>query len=358
MEQLFSPVAFTHGPAMRNRFMLAPLTTTQNLDDGTASEDEFRWLTAAARGGFGLTLTGVANVQEQGQGFPGQLGIFSDAHMAGLSRLAEAIKAADSLALVQLHHAGRRSPTALIGTAPVGPSDDAESGTRALSTAEVEAVVEDFVTAAGRAQRAGFDGIEVHGAHGYLVAQFLSAEMNRRTDRYGGPLENRARLLFDIVAGIRGHCGAGFIVAVRLSPERFGMRLAEMRTVAQRLLREGQIDLLDMSLWDVFKEPQEEEFQGRSLLSCFTELDRGAVPLAVAGKIQSGRDAVRCLEAGADVIVVGRAAILHPDFPQRVAEDPEFEAVAPPVTADYLRRNGLGEAFIGFLRDRWDFVQE
>ena len=155
--------------------------------------------------------------------------------------------------------------------------------------------------------------------------------MNRRTDRYGGPLENRARLLFDIVAGIRGHCGAGFIVAVRLSPERFGMRLAEMRTVAQRLLREGQIDLLDMSLWDVFKEPQEEEFQGRSLLSCFTELDRGAVPLAVAGKIESGRDAVRCLEDGADVIVVGRAAILHPDFPQRVAEDPEFEAVALPV---------------------------
>jgi 2,4-dienoyl-CoA reductase-like NADH-dependent reductase (Old Yellow Enzyme family) len=103
---------------MRNRFMLAPLTTTQNLDDGTASEDEFRWLTAAARGGFGLTLTGVANVQEQGRGFPGQLGIFSDAHMAGLSRLAEAIKAADSLAMVQLHHAGRRSPTALIGTAP------------------------------------------------------------------------------------------------------------------------------------------------------------------------------------------------------------------------------------------------
>jgi 2,4-dienoyl-CoA reductase-like NADH-dependent reductase (Old Yellow Enzyme family) len=337
--------------------MLSPLTNTQSLEDGCASEDDLRWLGSRARGGFGLTTTCAAHVQAQGQGFPGQLGIFSDRHLTGLSRLAAAVKAGGSLAMVQLHHAGARSPSALIAGAPVGPSEDAEKGTRGLSLAEVEGVAEDFITAADRAERAGFDGVEIHGAHGYLLAQFLSAERNRRTDRYGGALEGRARLLFDIVAGIRAHCRAGFIVAVRLSPERFGMRLAEMRVLAQRLLNEGRIDLLDMSLWDAFKEPEEEEYRGRPLLSYFTELDRGGVRLGAAGKILSGPDAVRCLEAGADVAVVGRAAILHPDFPNRVLADPAFAAVPLPVTPDYLRSQGIGEAFIRYLRDRPGFMQ-
>jgi 2,4-dienoyl-CoA reductase-like NADH-dependent reductase (Old Yellow Enzyme family) len=355
--QLFEPVGFAAGPVMRNRFMLAPLTNTQSQEDGRASEDDLAWLPRLARGGFGLVTTCAAHVQAQGQGFPGQLGIFSDDLLEGLSRLAAAIKAEGSLAVVQLHHAGMRSPTALIGSAPVGPSDDAGKGARGLSLAEVERLAEDFVAAAARAERAGFDGVEIHGAHGYVLAQFLSAGTNRRTDRYGGSLENRARLLCDVVAGIRARCRPGFILGVRLSPERFGMKLTEMRLVAQRLMSEGLIDLLDMSLWDVFKEPEEEEHRGRPLLSYFTDLDRGRVRLGAAGMILSGRDAVRCLEAGLDLLVVGRAAILHHDFPNRVQADPGFTAVGLPVTAEHLRREGIGEAFLEYLRDRPQFVQ-
>jgi 2,4-dienoyl-CoA reductase-like NADH-dependent reductase (Old Yellow Enzyme family) len=357
MTHLFEPVSFAHGPAAKNRFMLSPLTNTQSHDDGCLSDDEFNWLTLRAKGGFGLTMTCASHVQPQGQGFPGQLGIFSDRHLDGLSRLAAGIKAEGSLAMVQLQHAGMRSPAALIGSQPVCPSDNAKTGARALSLAEVERLAEDFIDAAVRADRAGFDGVEVHGAHSYVLCQFLSAEVNRRTDRYGGSLENRARLLFDVAAGIRARCRGDFILAVRLSPERFGMKLAEIRTVAQRLMSEGTIDLLDMSLWDVFKEPEEEEFRGRTLLSCFAELDRGGVRLGAAGKIKSGRDAARCIEAGADLAVVGRAAILHHDFPDRVRADPDFEAVGLPVTADYLRGEGLGEAFIKYM-DNWKgFVQ-
>ena len=118
-------------------------------------------------------------------------------------------------------------------------------------------------------------------------------------------------------------------MAVRLSPERFGMKLAEMRTVAQRLLSEGMIDLLDMSLWDVFKEPEEEEYRGRTLLSYFTELDRGRVRLGAAGKILSGAGrGCAASRPELDVAVVGRAAILHHDFPNRVQADPGFAAVA------------------------------
>jgi 2,4-dienoyl-CoA reductase-like NADH-dependent reductase (Old Yellow Enzyme family) len=352
MSSLLSMLQLSHGPALRNRFVLAPLTNCQSHADGTLSEDEFRWLTMRAQGGFGLTMTCAAHVQATGQGFPGQLGVFSDELLPGLTRLASAIRAAGSLGVVQLHHAGMRSPSELIGQQPLCPSDNEETGAREMSAGEVRQAIEAFVAAAARAERAGFDGVEIHGAHGYLVCQFLSAEINKRSDRYGGSLENRARILFEIVEGVRERCGKDFILGVRLSPERFGIRLEEARRVAQRLMQEARIDFLDMSLWDVFKEPEEEEFRGRSLLSCFTELDRGPVKLGAAGKIMGGPDALHCLEAGVDFVVIGRGAILHHDFPGKVAADAQFHAIATPVTADYLRNEGLGPAMVEYMR-RW-----
>lgn len=356
MTDLFAPLAFARGPGMKNRFMLAPLTNLQSHADGCLSDDEFHWLTLRAQGGFGLTMTCAAHVQAQGQGFPGQLGVFSDTHVEGLTRLAAAIKAQGSLAMMQLHHAGMRAPAKLIGGTPVCPSDNAETGARALSPAEVEQLAEDFVAAALRAERAGFDGVEIHGAHGYVISQFLSPEINQRTDRYGGSPGNRARLLFDIVTGVRARCRPGFVLGVRLSPERFGLKLAEIRAVAQQLLAGGAIDLLDLSLWDVAKEPEEAEFRGRTLLSWFTELERGSTRLGAAGKIMSAEDARRVLAAGADFCVIGRAAILHHDFPLRVQADPGFKAVPLPVTAGYLRNEGLGPAFVGYMATWKGFV--
>ncbi|MDZ4870417.1 MAG: NADH:flavin oxidoreductase [Alphaproteobacteria bacterium] len=358
MTDLFEPLRFARGPSMKNRFMLAPLTNCQSHADGTLSDGEFHWLTMRAKGGFGLTMTCAAHVQARGQGFPGQLGIFSDAHLEGLTRLASAIKRESSLAVAQLHHAGMRSPAALIGTTPVCPSDNAETSARALTESEVEQLIEDFAAAAMRAQRAGFDGVEIHGAHGYVLCQFLSGEINKRTDRFGGSLENRARIVFDIIARIRERCRADFNVGLRLSPERFGLKLGEMREVAQRLLREGAIDYLDMSLWDVFKEPEEEKGSGRTLLSHFTDLDRGAVRLGCAGKINSGQAAQRALAEGADFVVVGRAAILHHDFPMRVRREPAFVPVALPVSADYLRAEGLSDPFVTYMRNWKGFVTE
>lgn len=358
VKSLFEPLTFSRGPAMKNRFMLAPLTNSQSHDDGTLSEDEFNWLMMRARGGFGLTMTCAAHVQAEGQGFPGQLGIFSDHHLDGLTRLATAIRDAGSLSSVQLHHAGMRSPAELIGTTPLCPSVNEEFGARAMTTAEVEQAIEAFVAAAERAERAGFDGVELHGAHGYLLCQFLSSEINRREDRFGGSLENRARPLFDVIAGIRERCKADFQLGVRLSPERFGMDLEEVRTVARRLMSEGNIDYLDLSLWDVFKEPEAETFKGRPLMSYFTELDRNGVRLGVAGKVARPADAEACLEAGADFVLLGRAAILQHDFPRQVEADAGFEPVSLPVSRAYLAAQGLGEAFIGYM-SRWPgFVAE
>jgi 2,4-dienoyl-CoA reductase-like NADH-dependent reductase (Old Yellow Enzyme family) len=342
---------------MKNRFMLAPLTNLQSHVDGRLSDDEFNWLTMRARGGFGLTMTCAAHVQAIGQGFPGQLGVFGDEHLEGLARLAKDIREHDSVAIIQLHHAGMRSPADLIGQPPVCPSDNEETGARALTLAEVETLIEDFVAAAVRAQEADFDGVEIHGAHGYVLGQFFSAEINQRSDRYGGTLENRSRILFEIIDGIRERCRSDFMLGVRLSAERFGVELMEARELAQRLMHEEKIDFLDMSLWDVFKEPAEEPHRGRSLLSYFTDLERGNVRLGVAGKVHSAADARACLEAGVDFVLIGRGAILHHDFPDRAQSDDEFEMVQTPVTTEYLRAEGLGDAFVEYMSSWAGFVK-
>jgi 2,4-dienoyl-CoA reductase-like NADH-dependent reductase (Old Yellow Enzyme family) len=358
MPSLFEPVRFQRGPAMANRFVLAPLTNSQSHDDGTLSEAEQHWLTLRADGGFGMVMTCAAHVQATGQGFPGQLGIFGDQHLPGLTGLARALNERGAVSVVQLHHAGMRSPAELIGEAPHCPSVNEEFGARALTGAEVEQVVEAFVAAAVRAERAGFHGVELHGAHGYLLCQFLSAETNRREDDWGGSLEGRARILFEIVRGIRARCGADFLLGVRLSPERFGMELGEVLEVAQRLVDTGDVDFLDLSLWDCFKEPELEAYRGRSLLSWFMDLERRAVKLGPAGKIRTPADAQRVLDAGADFVVLGRAAILHHDYPARLAADSAFEPVALPVPAAWLAREGLSPPFVNYMRNWKGFVED
>src|SRR5215469_13790629 len=297
MTDLLDPISFVRGPAWKNRFMLAPLTNLQSHPDGRLSDEEFNWLTMRAKGGFGLVMTCAAHVQRIGQGFPGQLGVFSDDHIPGLARLAAEIKADGAASAVQLHHAGIRSPAPLIGETPVGPSSDAETGARALSTGEVERLTEDFIAAAVRAERAGFDGVELHGAHGYILCAFQSPETNRRDDRYGGSAENRARIVRDIIAGVRARTRSDFQLGLRLSPERFGLRFAEQLALAGELLLSGDLDYLDMSLWVVFKPPVDAAYAGKRLIDWFAELPRGGTQLGAAGKIMQPADARRLVDA-------------------------------------------------------------
>lgn len=351
MTSLFDPLTFKSGATLKNRFVLAPLTNLQSNPDGVLSEDEFRWLTMRADGGFGLTMTCAASVQESGVGFPGQLGFHDEKHLPGLTRLAGAIKAQGSLAIAQLHHGGLRSLKS-----PKAPSADEKLGAEAMTLDDIRTSRDCFVDAARRAERAGFDGVELHGAHGYLICSFLSPELNRREDAYGGSPENRARFLFELIDGVRAATRPGFTLGVRLSPERWGLVLSEIRDVAQRLMREANIDFLDMSLWDVRKEPN--DAPGRTLASYFAELDRGAVRLGAAGKIMSAEDARALMAAGYDFPLFGRAAILHHDLPKRVAADPDFVSTPTPVTEAYLHSEGLGPAFANYMRTWKGFVAE
>lgn len=356
MPDLFAPLRFPRGPVAPNSFLLAPLTNTQSHPDGTLSDAEHDWLVMRAEGGFGSVMTCAAAVSPSGQGFPGQLGIFADDHLPGLARLAEDLRSSGSLSLVQLQHAGSRSPAELIGDTPVAPSADVSTGARALTADEIAGVVESFVDSAVRAERAGFDGVELHGAHGYLLCHFLSPTLNQRDDDHGGSLENRSRIFFEIVDGIRDRCGDDFLLGVRLSPERFGLRLDEVRLVAQALIDTGQVDFLDLSLWDCFKEPEEMKGSGRSLVEVTTDLARRhdpegrRVPIGVAGKLRTPAESEAVLTTGADFAILGRVAIMHHDYPNRLADDPAWTPLAPPQPASHYEGEGVSPPFLDYLR--------
>ncbi len=350
---LADPLTLPHGPTWPNRLALAPLTNQQSNLDGTLSDAEHDWLLARAEGGFGLVMTCAAYVDRAGNAWPGQLGVADDTHLPGLTRLADDLRSAGAVSSVQLHHAGLRADAEVSGVPLVAPWDDEAKGARALTTSEVGAAVAAFVNAATISERAGFDGVQVHGAHGYLVAQFLDPRHNRREDGYGGDLEGRSRFLFEVLRGIREATGPDFQVGLRLTPERYGIVLGEGVELARQVLASGLVDHLDLSLWDVRKSPHTEPDDGL-LADRFTELPRHGTRLGLAGGIVSAADAAWCLEHGADFVTVGTAAILHHDFAARALADPSFVSVTTPVTRSHLRQERVGEAFVDYLDAGWD----
>jgi 2,4-dienoyl-CoA reductase-like NADH-dependent reductase (Old Yellow Enzyme family) len=343
----------TRGPAWANRMALAPLTNKQSEDDGTLSDDERRWLVARARGGFGMVLSCATYVAPEGQAWEGQLGISDDRHLPGLTRLAEELRAEGAVSAMQLHHGGQRADAAVSGRGLVAPWADAAKGVRALTTGEVHAAVDAFVAAAGRAERAGFDGVEVHGAHGYLVGQFLDGRHNHREDGYGGSPQERSRFLLEVLEGIRQTTGPAFQLGLRLSPERFGIDLAEAAELTSTVLAGGHLDYLDLSLWDVRKHPHGHD-GGPLLVDHFRELPRHGVRLGYAGHVLSGPDVAWCLERGADFVSIGTGAIIHHDFARRVVSDPAFASTPQPVSREHLEAEHVGPAFVDYLATNWD----
>lgn len=350
------PLQMTHGPKWRNRFALAPLTNCQSNPDGSLSDDEVQWLTARAQGEFGLVMTAAAFVAPAGHVWQGQLGISDDSYLPGLRRLAEGLRAAGACSSVQLHHGGRRAERAITGRAAQCPWDDPDHDAVAMTVDGIEATVGDFVAAAVRAERAGFDGVELHGAHGYLLGQFLDTSRNHRPDAYGTTLDNRFRIVREVMEGIRAATGDEFQLGLRLSPEGFGIPLPDGREYARLALETGLLDYLELSLWDVFMRPRR---GGEGLLiEHFVDLPRGNAALGVAGKVLSTADAQWCLDKGADFVSVGRGAIVHHDFAARALADASFTARSLPVPVDVLRQERVGPAFVDYLLETFPDVVE
>ena len=345
------PVSLAHGPVWGNRYALAPMTNKQSHDDGTLSDTECRWLVARGHGGFGVVKTCAAYVADSGRTWDGQLGIASEHHLPGLTRLAQGLRASGTQSCVQLHHGGLRADPRRAGRL-VSPFDDAGTGATAMSSADIQLLVQDYVAAAVRAEQAGFDGVEVHGAHGFVLAQFLDRR-NQRTDGYGGTLEHRMRALLEVLHGIRSATGDGFQVGIRLSPEAKGTPLDEGCEVAQRVLESRFVDFVDMSLFNVHATPHYND-AGGLLIDAFTSLPRGETVLGVTGHVLSAEDAAWCLAKGADVVGIGVGAILHHDFARRALADCHFRARPQPVSRDILHTELVGPAFLDYLAADWD----
>lgn len=339
------------GAVWRSRVALAPLTNTQS-PGGHVSPEEHDWLLRRAEGGFAFTLSCAAHVSVEGETFPGQVAVHSDEFLPGLERLATALNATGTVSAVQLQHGGARAVMIPEGER-VAPWEDAAQGVRALTTDEVERVVQDFVDAAVRVERAGFAGVQVHGAHGYLLGQFLDARSNLRDDQYGGSVENRFRIIHEVIAGVRSATGPDFHLGLRLSPERYGIPLTEGVALVSEVMASGLLDHLDLSLWDVRKAPHEAAVDGL-LIEQFTDLDRHGTLLGAAGEIASAKDAQWVLEAGLDFVSVGRAAIAHHDFAERAVADPDFAADAPPYSRSRLASEAVSPAFQDYLARGWD----
>lgn len=240
---------------LKNRVVMPAIGTSFATASGEASSELIRYYEERAKGGCGLIITEIAKVDEEyGAGLPTQLTVTSPKHVPQLERLANAVHKYGTKIFVQLHHPGRETHSHLIeGRQIVAPSAIMCKRTnempRALTTEEVKGLVKKFVTGAKIAQIAGMDGVELHGAHGYLINQFLSPYSNRREDQYGGNFENRMRFITEIILGIKHTCGNDFPISVRLSADEFvegGLKLKDTIQIAKYLENIG-VDVLNIS---------------------------------------------------------------------------------------------------------------
>lgn len=332
-----------------NRIAMAPRTNKQSHDDGTLSAAEITWLTRRAQGGFGTVITGGYAVSPEGRVWDGQAGVYSQDHITPLSRLAVTLARTSTPGIVQLIHGGSRFSPRIAGQD--GISASAGTHWRAATEADLDDLVEAHRAAALRVQAAGLHGIEIHSAHGYLPAQFISPVENTRTDRWGGDLVGRARFLRTVVQTVRAAVDPGFVVGVRLSPEdaRRGLPLSETTTIAGWLVQDG-IDYLHLSLRDA-QAPSEADPAVHPIDAVRSVLP-DQVALMVAGKIWTPDEAQQALDRKADLVALGLAAIHHPQWPHYMST-PGWTPTPPPTPADQLAATGVSARFLDYLRENW-----
>lgn len=342
------------GLRLKNRAVLAPLTHNMSGADGDPAQAELDWLARCARGGFGLLIAAATQVWPGGRCWAGQPALMTDVQQQAFTALADSARQAGALAVVQLHHGGMRALPELNDGAPVGPCELVPGGrypfgVKGLTEEGILTLIEAFVRAAERAHGAGLHGVELHGAHNFLLCNFLNPLHNRRTDRWGGSIANRSRILVEIVRGIRARLPRNFLVGVRLSPESYahiqGIELPHQLAVA-RLLADEEIDYLHFSMGDSFKTVAGDP-DGGTLLEAVRAGLAGRVPLMVAGKIRDAVSAQLALASGADLVAVGTAAIGNPDWMARVSRGQPLHRA--PFTMAHL-------ADLGFTQNALDYL--
>jgi 2,4-dienoyl-CoA reductase-like NADH-dependent reductase (Old Yellow Enzyme family) len=288
-------------------------------------------LLALAQGGVGLIITGHAYVRPEGQAGPWQLGIDRDELVEGLTSMCDAVHRAGGKVVAQLAHAGHFAAKALTGQAPHVVSDFeglSDSPRHELTRDDIHKLVQGFADAAGRAKAAGFDGVQIHSAHGYLLSQFLSPAYNRRRDAYGGPIENRARVHLEVLVAIRDVVGEDYPVLIKINSEdclENGLTL-EDSIAAAKLLADAGIDAIELSGGTLISgklSPSRAGINQEDKEAYFKEAAAAYkkavdVPLILVGGMRSLNVARQTIAAGAaDYIAMCRPFIREPGLIKR-----------------------------------------
>lgn len=322
MSKVQESLTFRRGLTIKNRVVIPPITTCMSFYDGTVTNDEIQYYAMRA-GETGLFITGVANIQPNGLGWLGELGIYDDKFIPRLSKLAAAMKQNGTKAILQVFHAGRMTNSRVLGgEQPVSASAVASERPgmevpRAMTENEILEVIENFKKATERAIKAGFDGIEIHGANHYLLHQFFSPHSNRRADRWGGSIEKRFSLIERVVDGVVqvvDQSGVeNFIIGYRFSPREEtdpGFNLGESLYLVDRLA-DKKIDYLHISLTSYKGKSDLPSYQDKSMLQYIHEKIAGRVPLISVGNIWNKEDLEMALEHS-EMAAVGSAYLFNP----------------------------------------------
>jgi 2,4-dienoyl-CoA reductase-like NADH-dependent reductase (Old Yellow Enzyme family)/thioredoxin reductase len=323
---------------LKNRMVMPPMGTNLAGPEGEVSDQLLAYYEERAKGGTGLMIIEFTCIDyEYGKGFIRQLRLDDDTFIPGIRRLANTIQQYGAKAFVQIHHAGRQSNSSLInGKQIVAPSNIACAAVgeepRELTTAEVKELVHKFVETAERCKQAGIDGVEIHGAHGYLINQFLSPQANLRTDEYGGSFANRMRFIEEIVVGIKEKCGKDYPVTVRLSVDEFidgGIDLKLGKEICKYLEKLG-VDGLHIScgtyesMDKIIESPLFE--QGWRVYLAEEVKKEVNIPVITVGSIREPQFAETILsEEKADFVAIGRGLIADPEWVTKTMEGRETE---------------------------------
>lgn len=328
--KLFTPLSFGNGISLKNRIVMSPMTTWASNEDFTISDEEVEYYKKRVKG-VGLVITGCTHVTANGIGFTHEFAGYDDTFLPSLKKLADAAKSGGAPAILQMFHAGNKAIPGLIPDGEVVSASTVSSGPivlfenenfpRELSENEILEIIKAFGETTKRAIEAGFDGVEIHGAHGFLLQNFISPFFNNRNDQWGGSLENRLRLSLEILREVKNivskYADRPFLIGYRISPEEFPQQtygLPDTFVLMDKLIEE-KIDYLHFSLLDaVNQQPIDSEFCKEPISVVLNNYVNSRVPVLVAGGITTPAMADQVVDYGVSMVAIGRTLIVNPDW--------------------------------------------
>ena len=351
---LFQTYTLNNGVTIKNRLVVAPMTHFGSQADGLISDQERTFLSNRA-GDMGLFITAATLVQKDGKAFHGQPEATGEHCLDSLKETAQILQQQGAKAILQIHHGGSKAIDDLLdGLDKISASASEAEHAREATAKEVEALIASYAQAADLALRAGFDGVEIHGANAYLIQQFYSAQSNRRNDQWGGSLENRMRFplaIIDAVVAVREkHQRDDFIIGYRFSPEEpgdDGLTMTETGALIDALVQKP-LQYLHVSLWEFDKKIRRGGDTAQTRMQFIHERINGKLPLIGVGNLFTADQILAAYETGwAEFIALGKTVMINPHIATQIREgrEDEIETQLDPMRADHY---GLPDTLWGF----------